>query len=136
MMNSAMHDYHLSGFGRFLRALKVGFLAFCIFLVFTGLVEALQAYQILYNVHPFLGCLFAVVVLILLGGAVGYYLLAMSRMPVVLIPPPTRDPRTMTRRQARSYARPLATKAVPSARAPAVAPHDRQSPPHPAPDRH
>jgi len=108
MMNSEMHDYHLSGFERLLRALKVGFLAFCIFLVFTVLVEALQAYQILHNVHPFLGWLFAVVVLILIGGAVCYYLLAMSRMPAVLIPPPTRDPRTMTKRQARSYARYLA----------------------------
>jgi len=105
MIKTETQGYHLSGFGRLLRALKVGFLAFCIFLVFTGLVEALQAYQILYNVHPFLGWLFAVVVVILIGGAACYYFLAMSRMPVVLIPPPKRDPCAMTRRQARSYAR-------------------------------
>jgi uncharacterized membrane protein YcjF (UPF0283 family) len=104
-MKGEMQSYHLSAVGRLFKIVKTGFIAFCGFVVFVGLVEGIQAYQVLHNLHPVFGWLFAIAVISGLIGAIAYYVAAMSRLPAVLIPPPRQDLHSMSKTQAKRHAR-------------------------------
>jgi uncharacterized membrane protein YcjF (UPF0283 family) len=87
---------------RLIRLVAVGVGAF---LAFAALIECVQAYQVLYNVHPYLGFCF---LMALLGGvvwAVVYFTLSIIHRPVVLVPPPRCDFETARPRELKRHAR-------------------------------
>jgi uncharacterized membrane protein YcjF (UPF0283 family) len=58
------------------------------FLAFAALIECIQAYQVLYAVHPYLGFGFFVIVLGAIAWGALYFVFDLMRRPVALIPPP------------------------------------------------
>jgi hypothetical protein len=77
----------------------------CLFLAFSAFIECIQAYQVLYTVHPYLGFLFVLAVLGALAWGVCYFVLSMLRRPVALVPPPFCDLETARPRVVKRHAR-------------------------------
>jgi uncharacterized membrane protein YcjF (UPF0283 family) len=75
------------------------------FLAFAALIECIQAYQVLYNVHPYLGFAFLAILLVAGGCAALYFVFSMMRRPVALIPPPACDLSKASSRELRMQTR-------------------------------
>ena len=69
------------------KTIRTAFLVIGVLLCFFAIVEIVQAYQVLRNVHPALGYLFAVALLAGIAWLVVRYIVAVVRLPPVLVAP-------------------------------------------------
>jgi uncharacterized membrane protein YcjF (UPF0283 family) len=86
---------------KFLNAL----LAVGIVLSFFAVIEVIRAYEVLYDLHPFLGDLFVALILVGVLWLPVYYALGVGRRGTVLVPPPRQDLQAAGNAARRAYAR-------------------------------
>ncbi len=99
-----MSTYGYTQLGNLWRTVKLVLWVAGLGLAFVALVECLQAYQALSQVHPLLGWAYLVILVGALAFGTTYYVVAMARRPAVLIPPQQQDLTSASPRELRRYA--------------------------------
>ncbi|MBN1123509.1 MAG: DUF697 domain-containing protein [Sedimentisphaerales bacterium] len=88
---------------RWFRIIRMVIIIIGAVLSFFAVIEVLRAYQTLYNLHPWVGYVFLLVVIAVCVYLFFHFALSIATRPAVLIPPHVPDPKNASTRKLRRY---------------------------------